>query len=159
MTQKTKVLVTRMEEQVFDALVSLMYAERGFSDADISDITSKTGIPAKQLRGVISSLIKKDLVVAGGEDFEGILYLADRCEGFVPDWLDEGAAEPTIELAVNDVITIHDFNKWNQMEDKGIPSECVELAYRTGYINVFKYNYVLLNFLRGAKIRHSVKAR
>ncbi len=93
------VRITNLENKALLGLADLMHAERGFSDVDVADLSDKTDIPVKELRGVMSSLIKKQLIEVD-EDWDNIIYLTELTEGLVPDWLLEGAPYPVDMVVV-----------------------------------------------------------
>ena len=55
--------LTTAEANVLGTLIECLYAEKGFTDVSAEDLSDETGIPTKQIRGVISSLVKKRLVM------------------------------------------------------------------------------------------------
>jgi predicted transcriptional regulator len=73
--------LTALEVQVLESFISQLYAEAGYSDVDVSDLVKKTGIPSKTLRGVLGSLVKKEIVSvdknAGGCGYD-IIYLKEE---------------------------------------------------------------------------------
>ncbi len=92
MTNKTE--FTELETQVLDALIENLYAEPGFSDVDANDLAEATGIPTKQVRGVLSSLIKKGVVTLDRTDNWGaenyvIVYLNESYWHLHPEWKNE----------------------------------------------------------------------
>ena len=54
--------LTPKEHKVLEALIGELYAEAGFSDVDANDLARITGIPTKNIRGVLSSLVKKGII-------------------------------------------------------------------------------------------------
>jgi hypothetical protein len=85
---------TELEEQVLNALIENLYAEPGFSDVDATDLSEWTGIPTKQVRGVLSSLIKKGVVTLDETDTYGarnyvIVYLNEAYWYLHPEWKSE----------------------------------------------------------------------
>jgi hypothetical protein len=54
--------LTPKEQKVLEALIDELYAEAGFSDVDANDLARITGIPTKNIRGVLSSLVKKGII-------------------------------------------------------------------------------------------------
>jgi len=89
MTNKTQ--FTQLEEQVLTALIGGLYAEPGFSDIDANDLAEATGIPTKQIRGVLSSLVKKGVVTLDETDnWNGpqyvIIYLNEAYWYMHPQW-------------------------------------------------------------------------
>jgi|11_taG_2_1085331.scaffolds.fasta_scaffold172163_1 DNA-binding MarR family transcriptional regulator len=92
--------LTVNEAKTLESLINSMYAEYNFSDVDINDISKFTNIPTKKLRGIISSLVKKDLVEKEENDSGFvILYLTDLVAGYVNNWRNE-AGEP-VKLSCN----------------------------------------------------------
>ena len=97
------ITVTQLEKAVLESLASNMYAERGFSDAGYYELRSDTGLTNNVLRGVVSSLIKKDLVSVWDRKNEiginhrdvdmHIIYLTDLTEGLVNSWVEEDEIE------------------------------------------------------------------
>jgi sugar-specific transcriptional regulator TrmB len=92
MTNKTE--FTQLEEQVLTALIENLYAEPGFSDVDATDLAEATGIPTKQIRGVLSSLVKKGVVTLEETDTYGapkyvIVYLNRSHWHLHPEWKSE----------------------------------------------------------------------
>jgi DNA-binding IclR family transcriptional regulator len=54
--------LTELESLTLTAFIGGLYAEPGFSDVDVNDLSSVLGIPTKVLRGVLGSLVKKGIV-------------------------------------------------------------------------------------------------
>jgi len=85
-----KVNVTRNEKQFIDTLISLLYAEAGFSDVDVTDMSRKMKAPVPTVKGVMGSLVKKGLVNTYDDDgFEGIIYLDESLYHYHPTWKGE----------------------------------------------------------------------
>lgn len=101
-----KIDLTVNEAQTLEALINSMYAEYNYSDVDINDLSQITNIPTKKLRGVVSSLIKKDLVEKYDNGEYVILYLTEIVAGYVPEWREE-AGEP-VKLFCNGSILFKD---------------------------------------------------
>jgi hypothetical protein len=85
---------TELEQKVLDSLIENLYAEPGFSDVDANDLSEWTGIPTKQVRGVLSSLIKKGVVTLDETDNWGaknyvIVYLNEAYWHLHPEWKSE----------------------------------------------------------------------
>ncbi|MGF2715614.1 hypothetical protein ACQUY5_25745 [Bacillus cereus] len=69
--QKALQTLTDMETKVWNYLVDGgWFAEPTFSDVIPSDIEDATKIPMKQLRGVLSSLVQKGLIVLQKEHLD-----------------------------------------------------------------------------------------
>ena len=98
--------LTVNESQTLEALINSMYAEYLFSDVDINDLSEITNIPTKKLRGVVSSLVKKNLVEKEYNGEYVILYLTKIVAGYVPHWRDQ-AGEP-VKLFCNGSILLND---------------------------------------------------
>lgn len=96
--------LTAMEEKALSALIDGLYAEPGFSDVDANDIAKWTGIPTRNIRGVLSSLIKKDYIQIDdpGTGYQ-IIYLNDSKWYLHPEWIEEYDAEQygPIPTAIN----------------------------------------------------------
>lgn len=86
--------LTVNEATTLKALINSMYAEYNYSDITINELKHITKIPTKQLRGVVSSLVKKNLVEKDENDCGFIiLYLTDLVAGYVNNWRNQ-AGEP-----------------------------------------------------------------
>lgn len=103
------IAVTQLEKEVLEALAGEMYAECGFSDAGLGEVVESSGLPVNVVRGVMSSLIKKDLLyvwnrendwgVNARDPYMHIWYLTDKTKGLVSEWVREGEVE-AVELIV-----------------------------------------------------------
>ena len=84
--------LTEMETATMTSLISLLYAEPGFSDVDAKDLSKDTGIPMNSIRGVLSSLTKKGLIWMDdpGAGFI-IIYLSEQFYYLHPTWSTENA--------------------------------------------------------------------
>ena len=58
----TELNLTELETKTLTTFVGCLYAEPGFSDVDVKDLSSELGISTKVLRGALGSLVKKDIV-------------------------------------------------------------------------------------------------
>lgn len=84
--------LTQLEEQVLQSLIDSLYAEPGFSDVDAKDIARDTKIDIKSVRGVLSSLVKKDIIeIAGNDSGYQIIYLNESHYHLHPRWKNEVA--------------------------------------------------------------------
>lgn len=54
--------LTVMEKATLEALIECLYAEPGFTDVEVKDLSEHTKIPLNKIRGVISSLVQKEIV-------------------------------------------------------------------------------------------------
>jgi sugar-specific transcriptional regulator TrmB len=86
---------TELEQTILDSLIKGLYAEPGFSDVDANDLAQSTGIPTKQIGGVLSSLVKKGVVSLEETDTWGapeqyvLIYLNKAYWYLHPEWRDE----------------------------------------------------------------------
>ena len=97
------ITVTQLEKEVLEALAHEMYAEPGFSDAGLGEVVKGSGLPVNVVRGVMSSLIKKDLLyvwdrvgdwgVNAKDPYTHIWYLTSKTKGLVSEWVEEGEVE------------------------------------------------------------------
>lgn len=82
---------TQLEQRFLETLVSLLYAEPGFSDVDVNDIAAETGIDQKTLRGVMGSLVSKGVIDTYKNDSGYvIIYLHFDYWYLHPEWKDAG---------------------------------------------------------------------
>ena len=87
----TELNLTELESKTLTTFIGGLYAEPGFSDVDVNDLSSELGIPTKVLRGALGSLVKKNIVFVdendGGYD---IIYLNKPYWGLVNEsWAEE----------------------------------------------------------------------
>jgi len=54
--------LTELETKTLTTFIGGLYAEPGFSDVDVNDLSSELGISTKVLRGALGSLVKKNIV-------------------------------------------------------------------------------------------------
>ena len=82
--------LTEMETSTMESLISLLYAEPGYSDVDAKDLSKDTGIPVNSIRGVLSSLTKKGLIDIddNGAGFQ-IVHLMEQFYYLHPTWSNE----------------------------------------------------------------------
>jgi sugar-specific transcriptional regulator TrmB len=82
--------LTESEISALTSLIGNLYAEPGFSDVDVNDISRETGIPTKSLRGTLSSLVKKGIIQVddNGAGFQ-IVYLMEQFYHLHPTWSEE----------------------------------------------------------------------
>lgn len=73
-----KLNLTELEKKFLETLITLLYAEPGFSDVDIKDISKEMNESPKVLRGVLASLIRKEFVSIGRGAFKGLIYLENE---------------------------------------------------------------------------------
>ena len=60
--------LTELESKTLTAFTDCLYAEPGFSDVDVSDISECTGISTKSICGALGSLVKKGVVTINKND-------------------------------------------------------------------------------------------
>lgn len=90
-----KLNLTPLESKTLTALIDGLYAEPGFSDIDANDLSHATGIPTKSIRGVISSLVQKEIVTCnetnnwGAEKQYVLIYLNEAFWYLHPEWKEE----------------------------------------------------------------------
>jgi hypothetical protein len=87
----TELNLTELESKTLTAFIGGLYAEPGFSDVDVKDLSLELGISTKVLRGVLGSLVKKDIVFVD-ENNSGydIIYLKKSYWGLVNEsWAEE----------------------------------------------------------------------
>ena len=72
--------LTELESLTLTAFIRGLYAEPGFSDVDVNDLSSILEIPTKVLRGVLGSLVKKGIIFidenSGGCGYD-IIYMRE----------------------------------------------------------------------------------
>lgn len=90
--------LTQMEKQVLTALIDGLYAEAGFSDVDAKDLSNEKEIPMKVIRGVLGSLVKKNIIWIDNDAEYQIIYLMSDYYGLVPNHVRELDIEP-IQIA------------------------------------------------------------
>jgi hypothetical protein len=83
--------LTELESLTLTAFIGGLYAEPGFSDVDVNDLSSELEISTKVLRGVLGSLVKKGIVSieenGGGYD---IIHMREKYWYLVnEDWASE----------------------------------------------------------------------
>lgn len=86
---KTITNLTELETKVLTTLAESMYAEWGFSDYGFSELSSDLELSTKVLRGVVSSLVKKNLVRVEDDIDYDIIYLWGDAQGLVLHWVEE----------------------------------------------------------------------
>jgi hypothetical protein len=88
--EKHNLSLTPLETTVLETFINNLYAEAGFSDVDAHDIANWTGIPTRSIRGVLSSLVQKDIIFIDGNSagFQ-IIYLNESHWFLHPRWKDE----------------------------------------------------------------------
>jgi DNA-binding MarR family transcriptional regulator len=68
--------LTELELKTLSTFIDCLYAEPGFSDVDVNDLSEELGISTKIIRGALGSLVKKGLVTIdnNGQGYD-IIYL------------------------------------------------------------------------------------
>jgi hypothetical protein len=87
----TELNLTELETKTLTTFIGGLYAEPGFSDVDVNDLSSELGIPTKVLRGALGSLVKKNIVfVDENNSGYAIIYLNKPYWGLVNEsWAEE----------------------------------------------------------------------
>jgi hypothetical protein len=68
--------LTELETKTLDTFIGCLYAEPGFSDVDVNDISVCTGVSTKIIRGALGSLVKKGVIFIDKNDSGyDIIYL------------------------------------------------------------------------------------
>lgn len=86
--------LTQLETTVLENIINGLYAEAGFTDVDVNDIKDQTGIDNKILRGVLSSLIKKQIIeieptnTYGAPEYQ-LIHLRKDYWYLHPEWKNE----------------------------------------------------------------------
>ena len=79
--------LTESETIALTSIIGNLYAEEGYSDIDVNDISRDTNIPTKSLRGTLSSLVKKGIIILDENDSKYvIIYLAEQFWYLHPTW-------------------------------------------------------------------------
>lgn len=76
--------LTELETKTMNSLVGSLYAEPGFSDVDVNDISNELSISTKIIRGALGSLVKKEIITIDANDSGyDIIYLNKPYWGLV----------------------------------------------------------------------------
>ena len=78
--------LTELERSCIDTLIPLLDNEPGYSDVSTRDLAGAAGIPMKIFRGVIGSLVKKDILVVDESCGVEIVYLQISHWNLHPRW-------------------------------------------------------------------------
>ncbi len=54
--------LTELELKTLSTFIDCLYAEPGYSDVDVNDLSEELGISTKIIRGALGSLVKKGIV-------------------------------------------------------------------------------------------------
>lgn len=95
-----EITLTDLEKKVLFALINGLYAEPGFSDVGVIEISKKLKISVNIIKGVIGSLCKKDVTIVGENEYKDCIYLDTSFWYLHPIWKTEMLAEDTI-LIIN----------------------------------------------------------
>ncbi len=60
--------LTELESKTLSTFIDCLYAEPGFSDVDVNDLSEELGISTKIIRGALGSLVKKGFVTINTND-------------------------------------------------------------------------------------------
>ena len=115
---------TQLENQILESLISLLYAEAGFSDVDAKDIADDINVPVKTVRGALGSLVKKGIITIddNGAGFE-IIYLNSDHYYLHPEWKQERTWLPE-EMVVD--LTHNNNNNKNKTVMKNTETQSVK---------------------------------
>jgi DNA-binding MarR family transcriptional regulator len=83
--------LTELEGKTLQSLIDGLYAEPGYSDVDVKDISEDLGIDTKIIRGALGSLVKKEIVQIDTNDSGyDIIYLNTKYWPLVNEnWAEE----------------------------------------------------------------------
>lgn len=71
--------ITPNEKQLIDTLIKLLYAESGYSDVDVSDLSEHMHRSMPEVKGILSSLVKKSLISTDRTDSGFDLVYLNEC--------------------------------------------------------------------------------
>jgi DNA-binding MarR family transcriptional regulator len=95
----TELNLTILETNTLKTLIGGLYAEPGYSDVDVKDISSELGIDTKIIRGALGSLVKKGIVeVYTNDSGYDIIYLRTEYWGLVNEHWDMAANHPSLDM-------------------------------------------------------------
>ena len=103
MKNSTVVDVTNNEMIVIAAFMTLSHPkhEAGFSDFGVDEIAAETKKTKTSVKGIVSSLVKKEIFVVEPVDFPGLVYLHDNFFSYHPVWHTEADSRKQKDLTVN----------------------------------------------------------
>ena len=78
-----------LEANVLMCLISNLYAEKGFSDVESSDIACRLHYDEAVVNAAISGLEERGLVSVGEGHFKGIIYLNNKYHYLHPKWYNQ----------------------------------------------------------------------
>jgi DNA-binding MarR family transcriptional regulator len=83
--------LTELETITLSTFIGCLYAEPGYSDVDVNDISECTNIPTKSIRGALGSLVKKGIIFIDKNDSGyDIIYLDKKYWHLVNEsWAEE----------------------------------------------------------------------
>jgi len=91
--------LTELESKTLQSLVDGLYAEPGYSDVDVHDISEDLGIDTKVIRGVLGSLVKKGIVQIDTNDSKyDIINLRTKYWGLVNESWEEASKEAPFNM-------------------------------------------------------------
>jgi hypothetical protein len=70
--------LTELESKTLTAFIGGLYAEPGFSDVDVRDLSKELEISTKVLRGVLGSLVKKGIIFVDDNGGSDIIYMNEE---------------------------------------------------------------------------------
>jgi predicted transcriptional regulator of viral defense system len=84
--------ITWLEDKTLSTFIGCLYAEPGYSDVDVNDISEILDIPTKTIRGALGSLVKKGIITIDRNDSGyDIIYLNKNYWGMVNESWAEAA--------------------------------------------------------------------
>ena len=91
--------LTELEGKTLQSFIDHLYAEPGFSDVDVRDISKDLGIDTKVIRGALGSLVKKGIVQIEANDSKyDIIYLYPKYWGLVNESWEEASKEAPFNM-------------------------------------------------------------
>ena len=88
--QTKKICSTDLEFKVLTSFINCLYAEPGFSDVCVNEISYETKLSKPVVKGVVGSLCKKGILFVDDDNyFKGILYLNNKYWYLHPEWKNE----------------------------------------------------------------------
>jgi len=79
--------LTQLEKTILTELIANLYAEEGFSDVDAKDLSKWCNIDINIVKGVLSSLVKKEIIwINENESGYKIIYLDENHYNLHPEW-------------------------------------------------------------------------
>jgi len=90
------ITLTDLEKKILFSLINNLYAEPGFSDVGVKEIANELDMSNNQVKGVIGSLCKKEVIVVGENEYQDCIYLNNSFWYLHPEWKNEMIEEDKI---------------------------------------------------------------